>query len=123
MIVVDTSAIIELINGSEKGEKIKELLEKEPAAISSITVNEILIGCKKKERSILYNFFKSLHILPFDSEAAFRSVEIEEYLNKKGKTIGKLDIFIAATCLINSLPILTLDKDFKNIDDLNVILI
>lgn len=39
MVVLDTSAVIELVKGSEKGAKIKDILEKEAAAVCAVTIN------------------------------------------------------------------------------------
>ncbi len=123
MIILDTSAIIELFNGTQKGLKVKEILENEAAGISAITINELLVGANKKEKEIIHGFLSSLHILSFNSEAAYKSVELEEDLISKGKIIGKLDIFIASIGLVSDLKILTADKDFNNVDGLNVILV
>lgn len=119
MIVLDTSAIIELNLGTEKGKKIARFIEKEATAISAISVNEFLIGAKNKK--LLDEFVKTTHILPFDAEAAYKSVEIEEKLKGKGKMINKLDILIAATVLVHGLQLITADKDFMNIEELKVI--
>ncbi|MBS3128211.1 type II toxin-antitoxin system VapC family toxin [Candidatus Woesearchaeota archaeon] len=123
MIVLDTSAIIELIRGTQKGKEIQQYLLYEAAAMSAITLNEISIGVQGKEREIIQEFIKTMHILPFDEAAAQKSVLIEETLSKKGKPIGKLDIFIASICMIHDLQLITADKDLKQIDDLKVILV
>lgn len=121
MIVLDTSSIIELLAGTEKGKKIRICLEKEAAATSAITVNELLIGAKNQQ--IVKDFLKTLHILSFDAEAAFKSVIVEQELKKSGKLIGKLDIFIASICLVHNIAILTTDKDFKNVKALKAVVV
>ena len=123
MILLDSSALIELVDGSEKGLKIKKVVEKDSAAISSISVNEVLITSEGKERELFEKIIKSMRILPFDAEASYKSIEIEKQLAKNGNMIGKLDIFIASICILNNIPIITLDKDYVRIKELEVILI
>ena len=123
MHIFDTSAIIEFIDGSEKGSMVKNLLEKESAAISSITINELLICAYTTERETLEQLINSFHVFSFNSVVAYKSVEIEQNLRKKGKPMGKLDIFIAAVAQLYDIPLVTCDKGFKNIDDLKIVFI
>lgn len=123
MIVLDSSAIIQILNGTKEGEKIKDLYTNREfiSATTSININEVLIGVKENKKEDVKNFFEELEILNFDSRAAYKSVEIENSLRKKGKLINKLDIYIASICLIHDAQIITLDKDFNNIEGLKVI--
>ncbi len=99
MIVLDSSAIIELLRGTEKGKKIREFIENEAVAATTISLNEVLIGIPPRHRMMGNQFFRTFQILPFDEDASYKSIKIEEELSKKGKLIGKLDIFIASICL------------------------
>ena len=56
-----------------------------------------------------------------ESENGFRSAEIQEKLKKKGKMIEFADILIASICLEQGIPLITTNKDFQNIEDLQVI--
>lgn len=122
MIILDSSAIIQILNGTRIGKEIKDrYMHREfISATTSISINEVLIGIKENKKEDVKKFFKELEILDFGSEAAYKSVEIEEELRKKGKLINKLDIYIASICLIHNIPIITLDKDFNNIEGLKV---
>jgi len=119
MIVLDSSAAIELLAGTEKGEKIRQVLENEVAASTPFTIYEVLPGAKNQ--AIANEFIKTLHILPFDSDAAFKSIEIESGLRKRGTPVGKIDVFIASICIVHDIPVLTTDKDFQRIHDLKVV--
>lgn len=121
MIALDSSAIIDILAGTKKGEQIKKKVSEEALAVTSINVNEVLIGAKERERNKIHEFFENLDILSFDAASAFKSVEIEESLSKRGTKIGKMDIFIASICLVNNLPILTSDNHFKFVNELKVI--
>ena len=123
MIVLDTSAVIELAKGTEKGRKAEEFLRQEAAAISAITLNELLVGASEKQKLRMQNFISSLHVLPFDAEVSHASVGLEEQLERAGKMIGKLDIFIAATCIVHDLQLITADHDFKHVKGLRLFVV
>ena len=58
-------------------------------------------------------------VLPFSNEVALKAAEIYHSLRKKNKVIEFRDIFIAATCLVNELSIVTLNKKhFQRIEGL-----
>lgn len=117
MIVLDSSALLHLFAATEKGKAIKEKLQEESIAVTSISIHEVLIGTKE-EKEIWINFFKSVTILPFDAEASYKSIDLENTLRKKGKLMAKLDLFIASICLFHNLPLFTTDMDFKPVENL-----
>jgi len=51
-----------------------------------------------------------IEILSFKAESAEKAAEIFNQLKKANQLIEFRDIFIAAICISNSLPILTLNK-------------
>ncbi len=123
MIVLDTSALIELVTGTDKGSIIQEYLTEESGAISSLTVHEMLAGANNKRIAFLKSFFETLQIIPYGLKEAYISSDLEKQLAKKGKMINKLDILIAATCLVHEIPLITLDNDFTHVSNLKLILV
>ena len=121
MIVLDTSSIIDLLEGHSRGQKVREKLENEAAAVSAITMHEILVGVEDSQKRITQDFIKTVHVLAFDADAAYKSVLIEKSLARKGKLIGKLDMLIAATCIVHDLPLLTSNTGFKHVEGLQLI--
>ncbi len=121
MIVLDSSAIIAILGGTKKGEEIKQKFQEETFAVTTISVEEVLIGFKENYRPLILNFFKSMEILSFDCDAAYKCVEVQTQLQKKGRMIGKFDIYIASICLVHGLSIVTLDSDFEVVPSLSVI--
>ncbi len=116
--MIDTSALLHILKETETGIKIAEKYAKEFNSISSIIVHEIMAGANPKNKSELMNFLRSFEIITFEN--GFKSVEIYEKLKSKGKMIGLSDIFIASICMEHGLKLVTIDKDFKNIERLNV---
>ncbi len=63
----------------------------------------------------------NLVVLPFSNEIALKAAEIYHNLKGRNKLIEFRDIFIAATCIVNELPIVTLNKKhFQRIDGLTI---
>ena len=122
MMVLDTSAVIELLKGTEKGKEIQIMLAHSTALVTSITVNEALVG-EKDNREQVINFLKEINILPFDGDAAWRSVELEEKLSIKGKPLSKLDLYIASICLVNNVLLVSTGKGFQSVEGLKLLLV
>lgn len=119
MYFLDTSAIIELINGTEKGEKIRKIVQQHPLSISSLTVHELLVGLKEKELKAMRDFFREVSVLDFNAAAAFNSSSIERDLRSKGNLINRMDILIAGICLVHKYKLIACDEDFTKIKSLD----
>jgi predicted nucleic acid-binding protein len=60
-------------------------------------------------------------ILPFDDEVSIKASEIYHELKKRNELIEFRDIFIAATCLVHKLSIMTSNKKhFERIKGLKI---
>ena len=121
LILLDTSAVIEMLKGTSNGAKVKALIETEKFAITSITINETLKG-QSKGRELIKEFLQSMYILPFDEAAAWESAKLDQELYEKGKPLGKLDLYIASIALLHSIPLVSFDQNFKNVSKLQLIL-
>jgi len=53
---------------------------------------------------------EDLTVLAFDDNVAKTTASIYHQVRQKNKMIGFRDIFIAATCMVNHLPVITLNK-------------
>ena len=118
MIILDSSAVIDLFLATPRGKKIKEAIGHELIGVTSITVHEVLIGVKEREKEVLDDFFRAITVLPFDADASYKSIKIQASLRKKGKIMATLNLFIASICLFHNLPLFTTDQDFKNVENL-----
>ena len=120
--MIDTSALIEIIKGTKKGEEIIKTYGDENMVTTSLTVHESLTGSKESEIKKLKEFFENIIILSYDFKSAEKSAEIEKELASDGRMINKMDILIASICIINNCSLITLDNDFKKIKDLKLVL-
>ncbi len=82
-------------------DQVKRLRPPPRCALSQITVAELWTGIEKSERrddqaARLESFLDTFTLLDFDHAAARACGEIRAALEKRGKTIGPLDLLIAA---------------------------
>jgi len=96
-------------------------------AVSSITVAELEFGVQKSQypsqnQQALEQFLLPLVILDFDHEAARTYGKLRAWLEIRGKTIGALDMLIAAHALSKGLPLATNNvREFSRVPGLKVI--
>ena len=124
--LLDTNICIYIIN--EKPEKVLKRFEQYPVhefGISSITHAELQYGVAKSKhkdtnQNALDEFLLPLTILPFYGERLVACYgEIRSLLESKGKTIGPLDMLIAAHALSLDLTIISNNiKEFSRIPNL-----
>jgi len=124
--LLDTNICIYIIN--EKPEKVLRKLEQYTVnefAISSITHAELQYGIeksanKKTNQDALDEFLLPLTILPFHGKRLVTCYgEIRVSLESKGKTIGPLDMLIAAHALSLDLTVISNNiKEFARIPNL-----
>jgi predicted nucleic acid-binding protein len=117
--LLDTNIIIELFKGNAA--ILKSLENKEELFISSVTVMELYFGAlNKKELSKIKEALKAFKILHFNELISLKATElVEVYSKSHGLMIP--DAIIAATAIVNSTPLATLNlKDFRYIKELKL---
>jgi len=124
--LLDTNICIYIIN--EKPKQILRKFEQYPVhefGISSITHAELQYGIEKSKnkntnQDALDEFLLPLTILPFHGKSLVTCYgEIRTSLESKGKTIGPLDMLIAAHALSLDLTIISNNiKEFSRIPNL-----
>ena len=124
MILLDTWAWIEYFKGSEKGNKIKSIIENRQIYTSAISIAEISkwfcqnkedikIGIQQlKENSIIIDLEEPILI-----ESGRQYVE----LRKIKKDIGLIDVIIYTTAILHDLNVITNDNDFKGLPKVDFI--
>lgn len=133
MIILDTNACIDYLNGSDEIQKV--ITEQEDFIyITSITVYEVKIGLERTKRKIsekryneLYKiwveFISSMEIFTLGYKEAEKAAEIYDILELKGNGIDDNDILIAGIMLSNGITkIITRNvKHFEKIETLEII--
>jgi tRNA(fMet)-specific endonuclease VapC len=116
MIVLDTSALIDLFRGSDALHKVLN----DDAASTVVTYHEIFSGIKHRraraEEKFFRRFFSNTHILCLDIQAAERSSEIMARLLNLGVPVNAFDVLIAGIAVSNGAErLVTKDRDFEKI--------
>jgi predicted nucleic acid-binding protein len=128
-IVIDTYAWIELLIGSEKGKKVKELIENSqesytPSIVLAETARKFLReGIDEKTIVMWLEIIISASVITqIDSETALEAAKCYLELAKKAKiskqnTPRLFDAIVQATARINQCQILTGDEHFRNLPE------
>lgn len=116
MIVLDTSALIDLFRG---GEEVRKVIGGD-VATTVVNYHEIFVGIKhhkgKAEERFFRRFFSDIRIFDFDLDAAERSSEIMARLLALGISVNSFDVLIAGIAEANGAEtLITRDKDFESI--------
>lgn len=122
--VVDTSIFIEFLRSkNKKNTRLFQISEDTQFFISSITLYELMMGATSKEKKEdIEKLTGGIPVLSFDEEVATKAGEIYHQLRKENRMIDFRDIFIASTCIVNNLPLLTSNvKHFNRIQNLNLL--
>ena len=124
--LLDTNICIYLIN--ERPKKVLAHFKRHSLGdigISSITASELAFGVAKsassKNSAALEAFLLPLNVVDYDAGAAMIYGDIRATLERQGKTIGPLDMLIAASALSRQLILVTNnEKEFRRISKLKV---
>ena len=128
-IVIDTYAWIELLIGSEKGNKVKELIENAeevytPSTVLAETARKFLReGTDEKTINIWLEIITGASMITqIDSITALEAAKCHLELAKKAKiskqnTPSLFDAIVHATARIKQCKILTGDEHFKNLPE------
>lgn len=121
--VVDSGVFIEHLRAKDKlSTTLYKVSTKNGLYISAVTLYELYMGAttddKIRDVNTITSFFTTL---PFTDTVAQKAAQLYHELRLKNKMIEFRDIFIAATCLVHEMPIVTLNKKhFKRIEGLKI---
>lgn len=123
-IAIDTNIVIDIFNN--KKNIIDRLNEYQTIYLPVTVCGELLFGAKNSARSQenerkCIDFINSCHLLNIHELIAQEYAATRKKLKNKGRPIPENDIWIAATCIVNNIPLITYDSDFNHIDDLVLI--
>jgi predicted nucleic acid-binding protein len=124
VILVDADVLIDFFAGKEPGATaVHRLLEERQAAISSITVFELLAGVTGKKRIAQIEALAAIvQVVELSADDARIAAAIYTTLKAKGRLIGNQDLFLAATALGVGIPVLTRNRDhFARVAELRVL--
>lgn len=121
--LLDSNIIIDLFRGDKKVVSIVQKIE--TVYIPVIVIGELFFGANKSNRTTtriteIEQFEEEVIILDITRSTAQIYGEIKDQLRQKGKPIPENDIWIAAIAKEHQLTLLTKDKHFKFIDQIEI---
>lgn len=117
--VLDTSVFI----ASESGRPLQEGLLPQEAAVSVVTLAELLAGVlaardteTRARRMSTLDVLSDIEVLPVDADVARVWAQLRVSLAEAGRRINVNDLWIAATAARHRLPVVSQDDDFAAVD-------
>lgn len=119
-VMVDSSAWIEFfrLGKGPTSDAVASLLSGGTAAICGVVEMELLQGVRAEERATLAELLEALPYAELEREDFVAAGELLGSLRRAGKLIPATDALIGACCLRRSMALLTLDRHFDAIPDL-----
>ena len=124
--LLDTNMVSYIVKGRSfaASDRLLALSQEEIAAVSSMTVAEIRYGLAKKPeatalKSLMDGFLASIKVLSWGTAEAEAYGLIRATLERKGLTLGNMDMMIAAQAIVSEATLITNDKAFTQIDELS----
>ena len=124
-LLIDTSLLVAF----ERGDAAIETLGDEDAAISVVTVSELLHGVHRargaqqtRRRAVVEAILAAFDAIPVTERVARIHAEIWARLSSRGSVIGNHDLWIAATALSHGFGVATRNaRDFERVPGLRVL--
>jgi predicted nucleic acid-binding protein len=113
--LLDTNAVLYILGGDRA---LAELLYNEELYISIISEMELLSykNITVKERQQIKSFLSDFVIVNISEAIKERAIEI-----KKGSHLKLPDSIIAATAIESNIPLVTSDRQFRTLTDINLL--
>ncbi len=123
-IALDTNIVIDVLNN--KKVIVKSLQDYQEIYLPITVCGELLFGAKNSARheanaQLFRQFIQACFVLNINELVAEEYSEIRKALRNKGRPLPENDIWIAATCLVNDLPLATHDRNFEMIESLKLV--
>lgn len=117
---LDTSTVIELFIGSDKGERVLKTITKDDVFISILTHAEVAIWCKRNGkdfevwRDMIEKIANTVDLTP---AICYDAAKITFETKKNEKNFGIVDGIILASARSIDQRLMTKDKHFKGFED------
>ena len=123
LIIIDTDILIDAgRNVSEALNCLQQIEQRLPAAVSSVTQMELIIGCRNNnELDSLEQFLDRFHIIRINEQISDTAIDLlKRYRLSHGLLIA--DALIAATAITSDLSFVSKNqRDYRFIDDLQLL--
>jgi tRNA(fMet)-specific endonuclease VapC len=124
--MLDTNMVSYIVKGRSRlaRARLLALQGDDIACISSITEAEIRYGLARKPeatalKALMDGFLAGIQVLPWGREEAEAYGQIRADLEKSGKSLGNMDMMIAAHAVATGAVLVTNDKGFGQVKGLD----
>lgn len=123
MIVLDTSAVIDHLDGRAKAKAVLQReLARGPLLVPAVAAWELWSGAEgSADDAVLDQLFGEMTIDPMTSEIAHLAATLHREHRAAGIERPALDLIIAAHAIYHGCPLATADKGFARVRGLEVI--
>lgn len=124
MYMLDKNILIHYVRNNALSQRIENtfniMTSENVALISIVTVGEIRalaeeLSCGMGKRRAMTDLLDYYTVIPIPFASIVDNyVEASEYCRRRGRTLGKNDLWIAATAMTTGATLLTTDRDFDH---------
>jgi tRNA(fMet)-specific endonuclease VapC len=126
--LLDTNTVSHIVRGRSPAARgrLAGLGSHEIASISSITEAEIRYGLAKRPHAhalalAIEGFLAKVPMLPWDRDEAVAYGRLRVQIEAAGKSLGNLDMLIAAQAIARGATLVTSDRAFSQVTELRLI--
>jgi predicted nucleic acid-binding protein len=122
-VVIDTCVFVKHWRSKNKTDTLlTKLLHTRKVYVSAVAKYEVLAGANEKDLEEWHQVFEDIAVLAFDEATIESARMIFRQLKQENKIISLGDILIAATAMVNDLPLATLNRNhFERIRGLRMV--
>jgi len=127
--LIDADALIAAERGRVSLTALLESFGQDEFAISVVTASELLHGLHRandpsirtRREAFVEVVLRTFPVIPIDLEIARKHASLNADLTTKGQIIGPHDLWIAATCLVHNLALITGNvREFARVPGLQI---
>ena len=122
--LIDTSAWVEFLLGSRKGNRVRERINSEACYSSIVTIAELSnwVQRENQETERIIDAVKELSaVIGLDEDIAVLAGKLNFNRKKENRKWGMMDSMILATAEMYDMEILTCDDDFSDVSKVTVL--
>ena len=123
-VVIDSCIFIEYFRSKNKENTLLSMFneQRRKLYVSAVAQYEVLSGAHEKDMDEWRRIFENITVLPFDASTVGTARMIFRQLKQENKLIELGDILIAATAIVNDLPLATFNRNhFERIRGLRLV--
>jgi len=124
--MIDTNVVSFLMQGGARADAYMPHVEGHALSVSFITVGEMYYGAEKagwgeRKRENLESHLRDFMLIPYDRQIALNYGKIRAERRRRGREIAHNDAWIAACAVRHNIPLVTDDRGFRDIPQLEII--